>query len=130
MPIVETFRPDLQRVLQRLTAEQGGLSLAMLYKRSDVSENAWNFIVAAPWTDRLGRAQATGVVARTLGDELGLENKQMISRVTILPTKDPFVREITSLYQVASPGAEQWVTNISAAGIPIGMGYIFYSRAN
>ena len=130
MPIHIAFRPDIQRVVHRLIAEHGGLSLAMLYKRNDVPENGWNLIVAAPWTDQFGRARATGVVTRALSDELTLENKQMISRVTILPTKDPFVREITSLYQVASPGAEQWVTNISAAGIPIGVGYIFYSRAD
>jgi len=128
MPYVETFRPDIQRVVSRLIKEHGGLSLAMLYKRNDASENAWNLIVAAPWTDRLGRAQAIDIVTRTLSEELSFENKQIISRVTILPTRDQFVREITSYYQVASPGAEQWVTNISAAGIPIGVGYIFYSQ--
>jgi hypothetical protein len=127
---IATFQPDLRRVLQRLMAERGGLALAMLYKGTDASETAWNLIVAAPWTDKLGRAQATEVVIRALSQELSLENKPIISRVTVLSTTDRFVREITSAYQVASPGAEQWVTNISAAGIPIGVGYIFYSQTN
>jgi hypothetical protein len=128
MPYVETFRPDIQRVVGRLVKQHGGLTLAMLYKRND--ESGWNLIVSAPWTDKLGRAQAIDVVTRTLSEELSFENKQIISRVTVLPTKDLFVREITSIYQVASPGAEQWVTNISVAGIPIGVGHIFYSRAS
>ena len=131
MPIVETFRPDLQRVLHRFLERHGRTSLVMLYKRGDdASESGWNLIVAGPWADKLGRVQATELVAHTLSDELSLENKRIISRITVLPTNDPFVQEITSLYQVASPGTEQWVTNISAAGIPIGVGYIFYSQAN
>jgi hypothetical protein len=102
----------------------------MLYKRNDSPENAWNFILSAPWADNMGRANSIGVVTRALSEELGLENKQLISRVTVLPTKDPFVDEITSMYQVASPGAEQFITSTSVAGIPIGIGYIFYSQAH
>jgi hypothetical protein len=127
MTIAIAFQPELQRVVQRLIVERGELVLAMFYK-DDASEPGWNLIVSGPWTDRLGRAEAIGVVVQTLSEELSPENKQIISRVTVLATKDPFVREITSVYQVASPGAELWVTNISAAGIPIGVGYIFRSR--
>jgi hypothetical protein len=123
-----TFKPDVDRVLRKLR-ETGPLVLAMLYRQNDLPEQTWNFIVSAPWTDRLGRANATSVVIRALSEELGVENKQLISRVTVLPTTDPFVREITSMYQVASPGAEQFITNTSAAGIPIGVGYILYSQA-
>ena len=129
MPYTETFRPDVQRVLDRLIREHGQLSLAMLYKRSDAPEDSWNFILAAPWAEKIGWAQAIDVVTRALSEELGAENKVLVSRVTILPTADQFVREITSMYQVASPGTEQWVTSMSIAGIPIGVGYILYSQA-
>jgi hypothetical protein len=125
---IKTFEPDLHRVLTRLT-QTGRLTLAMLYKSSDALDG-WNFIVSASWSDRLGRAQATSVVTRALSEELSLENKRIVSRVTVLSTSDPFVQDITSRYQVASPGTEQWVTNISAGGIPIGIGYIFLSTSD
>jgi hypothetical protein len=125
---IATFKPDVQRVLERLR-KHGPLVLAMLYKRNDSPENAWNFIVSALWADKMSRGKSIGVVTHALSEELGLENKQLISRVTVLPTKDPFVDEITSMYQVASPGAEQFITSTSVAGIPIGIGYIFYSQA-
>lgn len=88
------------------------------------------YILAAAWAEKLGWAEAIDVVTRALSEELGPENKLLVSRVTVLPTDDQFVREITSMYQVASPGAEQWVTGISVAGIPIGVGYILYSQAH
>ena len=129
MSYVATFRPDVQRVLGKLRTEYGPLVLAMLYRPSDSPEETWNFILSAPWTDRMGRAASIGVITHALSHELGFESKQLISRVTVLPTNDPFVGELTSLYQVASPGAEQFITNTSAAGIPIGVGYILYSQA-
>jgi hypothetical protein len=129
MVYVDTFRPDVQRVLHRLLTQRGPIALAMLYKRNDSPQSGWNFIFAAPWTDMTGRARATDLLTRALSEELGYENKPLVSRITVLPTKDQFVREITSMYQVASPGAEQAVTNISAAGIPIGVGWILYSQA-
>jgi hypothetical protein len=127
MPISIEFKPDIQRVLDRLIRERGVPVLAMLYKGNDSAESAWNFILAASWADKIGRADAIGVIIGVLSEELSADTKQIISRVTVLPTKDQFVRDITSFYQVASPGTEQWVTNISAGGIPIGVGYIFYS---
>lgn len=102
----------------------------MLYKRNDTPETGWNLIIAAPWADRLGRAQAIRVVTRVLSDELSSENKLIISRVTVLPTKDQFVREITAHYGAVNPEVARWVTNVSAAGIPIAVGYILCSRAN
>jgi len=101
----------------------------MLYNEDGPSSTGWNLIAAAQWTDALGMATATEVIVRALSEGLSFENKHAISRVTVLPTTDPFVREVTSLYPVGSPGAGQWVQNTSAAGIPIGGGYIFYSRA-
>lgn len=126
---IATLVDDVQKVVERLREERGTLVLAMLYAREQ-GDTGWNFIVSSRWADELGRAEATGVVTRALSEGLGLENKPAISRVTILPTKDPFVREITSFYQIASPGAGQWVRNTSAAGITIGTGFIFFSQQN
>lgn len=121
---------DVQKVVEALRLQRGEFSLAMLYNEEGVSSTGWNLIVAAPWADDLGRAKATEVVVRALSEGLGLENKHAISRVTVLPTTDRFVRAMTRVYRIASPGAGQWVQNISAAGIPIGAGFIFYAQAD
>jgi len=125
----ETTQPDVQRVVETLRTQYGEFSLAMLYSDDGLSPaGGWNLIVAAPWTDALGKAEATGVVVRALSKGLSLENKHAISRVTVLPTREPFVRDLTFLYRITSPGSGQWVQNISAGGIPIDAAYIFYSR--
>lgn len=123
-----TTQGDVQKVVETLRVQRGEMSLAMLYSEDGPSETGWNLIISAPWADGLGRAEATGVVTRALSEGLGLENKPAISRVTILPTKDPFVREVTSFYRIPSPGPGQWVRNTSAAGITIGTGFIFFSQ--
>src|SRR5271156_5381578 len=118
---------EVQKVVEALRVQRGEFSLAMLYNEDGLALTGWNLIVAAPWTDRLGRADATGVVTQALSEGLGLENKRAISRVTVLPTNDRFVREITSIYRVTSPGAGQWIRNTSADGVPIGAGFIFHA---
>jgi len=121
---------DVQKVVEALRSQRGEFSLAMLYNEDGLSSTGWNLIVSAPWTDALGLAEATGVIVRALSEGLGLENKLAISRVTVLPTNDRFVRELVSLYQISSPSSGQWVQNISVAGIPIGAAFIFYSHAD
>lgn len=123
-----TTQGDVQRVLEGLRIQHGEFSLAMLYNEDGISSTGWNLIIAAHWADALGRAEATGVVVNALSEGLGLENKHAISRVTVLPTTDHFVREVTSTYQIASPGAGQWITNASVAGVPMGAYFVFYSR--
>jgi hypothetical protein len=118
---------DVQKVVEALRA-RGEFSLAMLYNEDGASPTGWNLIVSAPWTDALGLPEATGVIVRALSEGLGLENKYSISRVTVLPTKDPFVRAITESYPVSSPRERQWIRDVSLAGIPIGAAFIFYSR--
>jgi len=125
---IETTVSDVQKVLELLQAQHGKFALAMLYSRDEPSETGWNLIVAAPWADRLSKADATGIVVDALSVHLGMENKRAISRVTVLPVREDFVREMTSFFQVASPGAAHPVHNVSAAGIPIGAGYVFYSQ--
>jgi hypothetical protein len=127
--ILWTTPGDIQKVVEALRARRGEFRLAMLHSEDGVAATGWNVIVAAPWSDALGRAEATAVVVRALNEGLGLENKHAISRVTVLPTTDRFVRAMNRMFPIVSPGSGQWVQNTSADGIPIGAGYIFYSQA-
>jgi len=121
-----TLVTDVERAIERLKQEGGDFTLAVLYNSSLESEWGWNLIVAARWLDRLGLAAATRLVAEALYKEVGLENKSAISRVTVLKTNDPFVREMTNLYPVA-PGSRVPVQQLSAGELT-GSGFILYSR--
>lgn len=125
---ISTLVDDVQKVVEELRAEHGEFVLAMLYARNESADSGWNLIVSARWTDQIDTSEATRLVIQALSNGLGFENKRSISRVTVLPTSDSFVREIVSFYQVASPGAGQWIRNISVDGVPIGNGFLFYSR--
>lgn len=128
MPIyIDTLADEVQSAIDTLREANGELSLAVLYN-DGIAMTGWNVIIAARWAERLGKAEATRVVSQALSEHLGLGNQQAISRITILPTRDPFVEAITSVYQVSSPGARQLIQNVVAAGIPIGVAYILYSR--
>jgi hypothetical protein len=125
---ISTLVDDVQKVVEELRTEHGDFVLAMLYARNESADSGWNLIVSAQWTDHIETADATRLVIQALSAGLDSENKRSISRVTVLPTTDPFVREIVSYYQVASPGAGQWIRNVSADGVPIGNGFLFYSQ--
>lgn len=124
---IDTLSDEVQSAIDNLREEKGEFALAMLYN-DGLATTGWNVIVAARWADNLGRAEAIRVVIQALRERLGEGNKQAISRITVLPTNDAFVEAITSVYQINSPGARQWVQNIVVAGIPIGVAYILYSR--
>lgn len=121
---------DVRRVVDTLRERRGDLTLAMLYNSDGMdASRGWNLIVAAPWADVMGRADAIHAVVEVLSATLPAENSPTISRVTVLKTSDPFVRDMTFLYQVAAPvGPGVPVPQITAGDITEGSGYIFYSQ--
>jgi hypothetical protein len=100
----------------------------MLYNRAEEASTGWNLIVAAPWADELGVADSTEVIVRELSQNLGLENKTAISRVTVLKTDDSFVRAMNDYFNSIPPQGVQPVRNIVVDGVPIGSGYVFFSE--
>ena len=93
---------DVRKVVEALRAKYGEYKLAMLYNSAalDVPTN-WNLIVSSDWADDLGIAEATRRIAHELHLSLGLENRAAVSRVTVLMTNDPFVRDMTHLYRAS-----------------------------
>jgi hypothetical protein len=125
---ITTLVDDITRVLERLRSDRGDFVLAMLYSRTEDTDGNWNLIISAPWVDELGKVEATEAVATALSNGLGFENKSAISRITVLPTTDPFVRQV--VFYAGSVGLPHSmpVRNLTFAGIPIGSGVVFYSR--
>jgi hypothetical protein len=125
---ISTLVDDVQKVVEGLREKHGEFTLAMLYNKGSLTSSiSWNLIVAAPWTDAMGQAETTHLIAHALHDELDPDNWPAISRVTVLKTSDPFVRDMTYLYPVASPGGVP-VGRVTAGDVDEGSGFIFYSK--
>jgi hypothetical protein len=125
---VFTLVGDVQKVVEKLRVESGDFKLAMLYNSAlDMPAN-WNLIVSSDWTDRMGIPEATKLIASELHATLGLENRPAISRITVLKTKDPFVRDMIRLYPVLSRAGGVPLQQVTAGGITEGAGFVFYSQ--
>jgi len=102
----------------------------MLYSRSEEADYSWNLIVAAPWIDDTDKFETTHVIATALNEGLDLENKHSISRITTLATTDPFVREATFYAGLVVPPRSLPIRNLTFDGVPVGSGWVLYSRPN
>jgi hypothetical protein len=123
-----TLVADVRKVIEGIRATRGEFKLAMLYNLDLDASTNWNLIVSSDWTDALGTPEATKIIARELHQRLGLENKAAISRVTVLKTSDPFVRDMARLYPIMSPAGGVPLKQVTAGGITEGAGFVFYSQ--
>jgi hypothetical protein len=122
-----TLVTDVEKVVEKLRVQHGEFTLAMLYNSSLEAELGWNMIVSAPWLDRISVAAGTRLIANALNQYLSLENQGSISRVAVLRTSEPFVRDMTNLYPV-TPGARIPINQLNAGELS-GSGFILSSHA-
>ena len=123
-----TLVSDVRKVIERLRRERGEFKLAMLYNNALEAESGWNLIVSARWTDEMGTAASIRAIARVLNEDLGMENRNSISRITVLKSSDPFVRDMTSLYPVASSDGVPF-PQVTAGRVTEGSAFVFYSQS-
>lgn len=122
-----TLVSDVEKVVEGLRARYGEFTLAMLYNNALEANSSWNLIVSAPWTDAMGVGEATRVIAHALSEGLEMQDKPAISRVTVLKTSDPFVRDMTNLYTARS-GARIPIAQVTTGEVTEGSGFILYSQ--
>jgi|SRR6267378_1932970 len=127
---ISTLVDDVQKVVEELRKNHGEFTLAMLYNPNSLTaSSSWNLILSAPWTDAMGKVETTHLIAYALHDGMDPDNEPAISRVTVLKTTDPFVRDMTFLYPVASPGGVP-ISQVIAGDISEGSAFVFYSKKN
>jgi hypothetical protein len=115
--------------MDALRSKYGEFVLAMLYNTGGLnSTSGWNLIVSAPWTDEMGKFDATHVIAQALHDGLDSEHQIAVSRVTVLTTDDSFARDITFLYPVAPGSKGVPVALVTAGDVSEGGGFVLCSR--
>ena len=123
-----TLVGDVTKVVEKLRVQFGEFKLAMLYNSAlDVPSN-WNLIVSSDWTDRMGIAEATKVIAREIHQTLSLANRVAVTRITVLKTTDPFVRDMSRLYPVLTREGGVPLNQVTAGGVTDGAGFVFYSQ--
>lgn len=124
-----TLVDDVQRVVDQLQGERGQFTLAMLYNRGGLqADSSWNLIVSGPWTDDMGFARATRLITDVLSKDLEFQDKHAISRVTVLRTTDPFVRDMTRLYPDIGAAGPMPINQLTAGSVNEGSGFVLYSR--
>ena len=126
-----TLVADVHKAVEKLRLQRGEYKLAMLFNSAlDLTSN-WNLIVSSDWTDSVGIAEATRLIAQELHTSVGLENRPSVSRVTVLKTADPFVRDMTQFmaksYPVLPRKGGVPLSYLTAAGVT-GAGFVFYSQ--
>lgn len=120
---------SIGNVMDGLRARHGDLVLAMLYNAALDAEFGWNLIVSAPWTDRMGTGNATREIARALNEGMARESQSAISRITVLKTSDPFVRDMVRLYPVTfRAGAPLPLPQLTAGEIVEGSAFVICSQ--
>lgn len=127
-----TLVKPVSAAIEKLRRQYGDYKLAMLYNLALGLTSNWNLIVSSDWTDRLGVAEATKIIARELFENLGLGEREAMSRITVLKTTDPFVRDMT---QFTTPlrldlgrSGDFLLDRVVAGEITEGAGYVFYSQ--
>ncbi len=126
---IGTLVDDVQKVVDSLRSKYGDFTLAMLYNSGGlIAPSSWNLILSAPWADEMGKFEATHLVAQALHDGMDAENQVAISRVTVLRTDDPFVRDMTFLYPLAPGSTGVPVAQVTAGDVTEGGGFVLYSR--
>ncbi len=125
---ISTLVAEVQKTLLMLRAEHGEYRLAMLYNSDVGAQTNWNLIISSEWTDRMGIPQATRAIARELYKGLSPENKDALSRVTVLRTDDPFVEDMMNLYPEIGENTGVPFKQVTAGGINEGGAFVFYLR--
>lgn len=125
---IDTLVGDVRKVVEKLRGRFGDFKLAMLYNSTLDMPSNWNLIVSSDWTDKLGTTEATQVIARELHQSLGMENRRAISRITVLKTADPFVRDMIRLYPLHSQEGGVPLSQVTAGDVSEGAGFLFYSQ--
>lgn len=126
---IGTLVDSVHKVVDSLRSHHGEFTLAMLYNSGGLnSTSSWNLIVSSSWTDEIGKFDATHLIAQALHDGLDSDHQVAVSRITVLKTDDPFVRDINFLYPVALGSKGVPVALVTAGDVSEGGGFVLCSR--
>lgn len=100
--VTDTFTTRLWDLFQATEKGKGPFSLAMIVPSESGLSEKWNLVVSAPWMDREGVRNSVTYVSSALKQHLAKSMADRIERISVMPSSDPFVREM-ALLNIAGP---------------------------
>jgi len=117
----KTLVTGLQAIIRKHTTENHTFALVMLIPTEPSAiDTQFTLIVSAPWLDQKSPKEAVNAILSSLIDELGSTDSpefKKIARVTVINSGDPFVRAITSAFNVSN--GERIIQNCDVNGVLI-----------
>ncbi len=102
----ETLIEGLQSVVRRYAEQQRPFTLVMLIPTEpSATDTKYTLVISASWLDNMSPRQAVNEVLDSLISQIGSSESsefEKVARVTVIKTKDPFVRTITSMFEVTN----------------------------
>lgn len=102
----KTLVAGLQEVIRKHASENHTFALVMLIPTEPSAiKNKFTLVVSAPWLDNKSPKEAVNTMLNSLIDQLGSTDSpayKQIARVTVINSGDPFVRAITTAFNVSN----------------------------
>lgn len=102
----KTLVTGLQAVIRKHASENHTFALVMLIPTEPSAiDNKFTLVISAPWLDNKSPKEAVNSILSSLIDQLGSTDSpeyKKIARVTVINSSDPFVRAITSAFNVSN----------------------------
>jgi hypothetical protein len=115
----ETLIEKVQAVVREYASQRRPFALVMLIPTEPESlHSRYTLIVSAPWLNKHSPREAVSTILTSLLQQLGSTEApeyQQLTRITIIHTNDPFIRAITSAFDVTN--GEVTIQNREASGI-------------
>ena len=100
----ETLIEGLQGVVREYVEQQRPFTLVMLIPTEpSATDTKYTLVISASWLDNMSPRQAVNEILESLIRQIGSSESpefEKVARVTVIKTKDPFVRTITSVFEV------------------------------
>jgi hypothetical protein len=126
----EILVEQLQNLISKFASEEKDFVLVMLIPvDSGLIDTKYTLLFSANWLDTENPKEAVNFIVKAIIDQLGSPDTpefRLISRVTVIKTIDPFVRAITSAFNVNSGIVN--ISNFNINGIQIENGIILASH--
>jgi hypothetical protein len=118
----------LKLVIKDLEKSKGSLLIFAIFLREDSLEK-WDIIVAASWLDP-SEMESYKIVSNALRDHLTSSDFLNVSRIVILPAKDPVTSFLINLEVVENGGYKQLSTDdlTDTFGFEIKRAYLLRSK--
>jgi len=114
----EILVKQLRRLLQKLSYKWGPVTLFMLNTFGPGFAQPWHLIVSAKKFDKLSRSEAIREMTKLVRQHGNASFWRPLIRITVLKTRDPFVRSVNVSMQV-SPNEIETISDATIAGFEI-----------